>query len=378
MSCILRHCAKGGVLPIAIGVGLTLLLQPDSVRADKTDISRILAGAEKGSIKNQVELGAAYFVGRGVTQDEKRSAYWYERAANSGDPVAQKQIGYFYQVGIGVPRDTDRAVRWYERAAASGLISAKVNLGVAYLWGLGVRRDPELSVQLFREAAEKGDGLGACYLGDMYYSGHGVDKDEATAQHWYEIGTRLHDPMSEYRLGILVSADRSNAQLMKKAAQLFRDSAGAGYVPSMHALGLLLVRDPELTSSPSEAASLLEEASEAGSWKSSVTLAILSRDGKGVPVDKRAAYYRFVVAKLQGGTPASNLVANDVRVLAGQLGAKQTGELDAEATAWFEKHHLPLEFVYKDGDNWKKFPLFAVQYPESDVHAGKLVPKPPA
>ena len=70
-----------------------------------------------------------------MERNEKLAAYWYEKAANSGDPVAQKQIGYFYQVGIGVPRDPVRAVRWFERAVSGGLVEAKVNLGVVFLWG---------------------------------------------------------------------------------------------------------------------------------------------------------------------------------------------------------------------------------------------------
>ena len=175
-------------------------------------------------MQQEIELGAAYFVGRGVERNEKLAAYWYEKAANSGDPVAQKQIGYFYQVGIGVPRDPVRAVRWFERAVSGGLVEAKVNLGVVYLWGFGVRKDLALSAQLFQEAAEKGNGLGACYLGDMYYFGHGMPKDDAAAKHWYEAGTKLHDPLAEYRLGILLSNHQNDQHDMRKAAQLFREN----------------------------------------------------------------------------------------------------------------------------------------------------------
>src|SRR5215469_17821474 len=109
---------------VAPGLLLVLFALPPAMRAGDPDIPRLQAEAQRGSVRQQIELGAAYFAGRGVPQDEKLAAYWYEKAANAGDPGAQKQIGYFYELGIGVPHDPAMAVRWYERAAASGLISA--------------------------------------------------------------------------------------------------------------------------------------------------------------------------------------------------------------------------------------------------------------
>jgi TPR repeat protein len=346
--------------------------------AIKPDIPRIQAGAANGSIEDETRLGAAYLLGSGVAQDEKLAAYWYEKAANAGDPVAQKQIGYLYEVGVGVPRDPERAVRWFERSVAGGYVNAKVDLGVAYMWGLGVRKDLELSAQFFREAATKGDGLGACYLGDMYYFGNGVGKDLQAAQHWYEVGAKLHDPMSQYRLGVILSTDRGNIPELKKAAQYFRESVGAGYVPAMHALGLLLVRVPALTLPQDQPVALLKEASEAGSWKASLILGVLSRDGRGVPADRKAAYYQIVLAKLQGGDATTALVATDLQILGDALGASQAQKIESEASAWYQKHHIPLEFVYRDGDNWKKSPLLAIEYSESGVHAGRIVTRPPS
>jgi TPR repeat protein len=378
MSRILGQRTRIGVSQFAIGVGLTLLFQANSVFAVDPDIPRIQAEAARGSIDGEMKLGAAYLAGRGIGQDEKQAAYWYEKAANSGDPVAQKQIGYLYEVGVGVPRDSARAVRWFERAVAGGNVNAKVDLGVAYMWGMGVKKDLDLSAKFFREAAAKGEGLGACFLGDMYYSGNGVAKDEAAARHWYEVGAKLHDPMSEYRMGVLDSQDRSNIPEVKKAAQYLRDSVAAGYVPAMYALGLLLVRVPNLTLPQDHPMALLREASEAGSWRASMILGALSRDGRGVPADRKTAYYEFVLAKLQGGETASALVAADLQILVGELGSTQAQATEADASAWYQKHHLPLEFVFKGEDNWRKFPLFAIQYPESDTHAGKIVTRPPS
>ncbi len=337
------------------------------------------AEAERGSIKQEVELGAAYFAGRGVAQDEKRAAYWYEKAANSGDPSAQMQIGYFYQAGIGVTRDPAKAARWFERAAAAGLISAKVNLGVAYLLGDGVRKDPGLAQDLFRQAFAQGNGLAACHLGEMYSQGIGVERDPAAAEHWYEAGAKLHDPRAEFQLATVLWRRQKDANEVKRAVKLLHESATAGLVVAKHQLGIALVKHPELASSPQEAPALLKESAEAGEWRSSVALGLLSRDGMiGTPVDSKAAYYHYRVAALQGGAEARKVVANDLEALSAKLGPEQTASIDADANTWFENHHLPLMFIIKDGMKWKDFPAYGVASPQEGAYAGRLVPGDPS
>ncbi len=353
--------------------GPIILFPSLAARSMEPDIPKIQSEAERGSIQEQIELAAAYFVGRGVNQDKKLAAYWYEKAANAGDPAAENQIGYFYEVGIGVPKDLTRAVRWYERASASGFAGAKVNLGVVYLFGLGVRKDEGLAAQLFKEAVKKGSGLGACYLGDMYYLGAGVQVDKTEAQHWYEAGVKLRDPHAQFRLGLMLSSDRSRGKDFKRAATLLRESGNAGLIQAKHQLGLLLVQSPQLANSPDEAVSLLKEASVAGSWKSSVALGVITREGKGVPVNAEEAYYHFRVATLQGGETADRLVANDLNTLSAKLGVEKAKELDQEAAAWYQIHPLSLELVFKAGESWKDFPGYALQSPQGNAHAGRII-----
>jgi hypothetical protein len=340
------------------------------------DVPRIQAGAERGSIAEQIELGAAYLAGRGVPRDTKQAAYWYEKAANSGDPGAQLEIGFFYQAGIGVDRDPARAAQWFERAASSGLTSAKVNLGVAYVWGLGVRKDPELAAQLFKQAALKKDGAGACYLGDMYYFGLGISRDTAAARHWFEVGSKLHDPMARFNLAVILLGQQDHAR-DKEGVKLLRESAQDGYVRAKHQLGVMLVRNPAFENTPGEAAALLEEAAADGFWKSSVVLGILARDGRsGVSLDSRNAYYHFKIATLQGGERAAALLANDMRRLALQLPGSEIPSLDSEAAAWVSKHQHPLEFANLHDHDPRRFPAFALQNPDDDIHAGMLLESP--
>jgi hypothetical protein len=264
-------------------------------------------------------------------------------------------------------------LHWYQLAAASGLARAKVNLGVVYVWGLGVAKDEELAMQLFREAVSKGDGAAAGYLGNLYYFGIGVKQDKAAAEDWYKTGVKLHDPIAAYNLGTLFSVDADHPHDLRRAVALLRPSADAGYIPAIHSLGLLLVNHPDLATSPREGPSLLETSASAGCWRSSVVLGVLSRDGKGVPADSKAAYYHFRTAILQGGDQAMTLVKYDMAALTKKLGPQQIGALDSDANTWYRQHRTPLLFVYKDGDRRQRFPASALAVSIAGLHAGQLL-----
>jgi TPR repeat protein len=359
---------------VSLGAGISIrsiatclapiLLISAGVRAADHNISKLLVDAERGSIRDEVELGAAYLTGRGVPQDEKRAAYWYEKAANSGEPGAQKQIGEFFQAGIGVSRDPARAVRWYQRAVAGGLVSAKVNLGIAFLTGDGVSRDSAQAEDLFRQAFSQSNGLAACYLGDMYFHGMGVERDEASGKRWYEAGAKLHDPSAEFQLALILWHQQKNADGEKRAVQLLRQSADTGFVIAKQELGVALIKRPELAVSPREVPTLLEESSEAGEWKSSAALGQLSRDGIGMPVNFRTAYFHYRVAALQGGEETRQVIADDLGALSLKLGPEQTAAIDSEATSWFQNHHVRLQFTYRNSANSSELILYKREKPE--------------
>jgi TPR repeat protein len=211
----------------------------------------------------------------------------------------------------------------------------------------------------------------------MYLLGNGVQKDQAAARHWFEVGVKLGDPSAEYSLGLLLSTDPSRTEDLKRAVKLMRESADAGLVTAKHELGFLLVQNPQLARSPKEASALLEDAAAAGSWKSSLILGVLARDGRGTPVDLDGAYYHFRVATLQGGDAASQLLKNDLQILAAKLTAERTRAIDSDAGAWYQTHHLSLAYVYQPGENWKQYPFFALESPEGDIHAGRIIPTSP-
>jgi TPR repeat protein len=341
--------------------------------ADTSDLKQVRKLAEQGSVIDEITLAGDYFIGRGVPQDSKMAAFWYEKAASHGSPEAENQIGYFYQAGIGVPQDSGRALHWYQLSAASGFAKAKVNLGVAYLHGVGVKKDEELAVQLLTQAFQAGNSTAATYLGVIYFFGVGVKEDKVVAERWFESALKLHDPLAAFNLGSLYSVEVDHPHDIPKAAELLSQAVDAGYVPAMHSLGLLLVNHPELSKTAEQSRTLLERAASAGSWRSSAVLAILARDGRGVPVDPSAAYFHFRVAVLQGGPPANQLLKKDLDLLAAKLQTDQRRTADSAAKSWSENHSQALAFVYKQ-DTKKAFPVAAIAVAPEGSYAGELLP----
>ena len=176
----------------------------------------------------------------------------------------------------------------------------------------------------------------------------------------------------------LLTVSRDHPQNLHQGAKLLRQSAGAGFVPAMHSLGLLLTNHPELTNSPQEARTLLEAAASAGSWRSSVVLGILARDWVGDSPGPESAYYHFQIAILQGGEPARLLLAKDLVALSGKLGEEKRNALKSDAKSWFSQHKTALGFVVIEREHAKRFPGSALTIPLEDIHAGMLLPTPPS
>jgi TPR repeat protein len=361
-SILLLACVLWTAMPACANAGPT------------EDLKHVRVLAEQGSIRDEIALAGHYFTGSGVKADPKMAAYWYEKAAGHGSPEAQNQIGYFYQAGIGVSQDPKRALHWYQLSASSGFATAKVNLAIAYLHGVGVRKDDDLAVRFLNEAFQEGNGTAATYLGLLYYFGVAVKEDKIVGERWFESALKLHDPLAAYDLGSLYSVQTDHSHDLPKAAELLRQAVSAGYVPAMHSLGLLLLNHPELKQAPQQSRTLLETAANAGSWKSSVVLGILARDGRGVPIDKEAAYFHFSLAILQGGVAADHLIKGEIDALAATIGAEKCQTAISVANTWYEHHSIALAFVYMDGTSKRDFPAAAMATAPDGSFAGQLLP----
>jgi hypothetical protein len=63
------------------------------------------------------QLGMAYEVGYGMTQNCKKAAEWVTRAADEGNPAAEYNLGLRYRDGDGVTPNPTEAEKWLKKAA---------------------------------------------------------------------------------------------------------------------------------------------------------------------------------------------------------------------------------------------------------------------
>ena len=94
----------------------------------KTDAAKVAAAcgrlADSGNAEGELQFGALFETGQGVTQNFAKAAVWYKAAAEQGLARAQYSLGYMYERGVGVPQDNILAHLWYNLAAAQGIPDA--------------------------------------------------------------------------------------------------------------------------------------------------------------------------------------------------------------------------------------------------------------
>ncbi len=94
---------------------------------DKKEFENTLLKAKQGEAYAQFTLGYMYQFGKGITQNYKNAAHWYQKAAEQGLASAQHNLANRHVNGEGVANDCKQAYIWESLAAAQGHKSAIKN-----------------------------------------------------------------------------------------------------------------------------------------------------------------------------------------------------------------------------------------------------------
>ena len=105
---------------LAISVLALTLIAPWTFGQDPDTITEIRRLADQGDADAQVRLGAMYYQGQDVPQDDTEAIRWLRLAAEQGRADAQFLLGAMYARGRGVAQDDAEAVRWLRLAAEQG------------------------------------------------------------------------------------------------------------------------------------------------------------------------------------------------------------------------------------------------------------------
>lgn len=128
-------------------------------------------------------------------------SYILAQEANNGDSDSQNTLAKMYMLGINIRPNKQRAAYWFEKAALSGNEAATVILATAYLYGgstLAIQKNTIKGIYWTKKVAlcqseEKSTRiLASQILGDMYSTGDGIPKNVSEASRWYKLAKSLN------------------------------------------------------------------------------------------------------------------------------------------------------------------------------------------
>lgn len=159
------------------------------------------------------------------------------------------------QGGSDTRRELD-AVAYFRRSAELGYAPAQVVLGYFYDAGQFVAEEPGQALYWYRKAAAQDDVLGQWLAGELSLSGRAAPVDLTEAKAWLKKSAAQGNPFAEYLLGRVSLEQQDYAS----AAKSFREAAMQGIPEAQRQLALLL------------------------------------KDGRGLPQDRSEAYVWLLVA----------------------------------------------------------------------------------
>ncbi len=91
-----------------------------STSVAEINLDQVRQSAAKGQALEQAKLGAAFYLGKGVTEDKKQAAEWLLKAAEEGLIEAEVMMAAMYDIGLGVQQSAGKSTAWYQKAAKQG------------------------------------------------------------------------------------------------------------------------------------------------------------------------------------------------------------------------------------------------------------------
>jgi len=188
-----------------------LLLVSIVCSAQEIDIKKVTALASQGNAEAQYTLGVCYTFGLGVSQDNSKAAYWYQKCARQGFGMTKRE-------------------KTLIKKAKKGDVVSQFNLSVNYMQGgYGFYKNYDLAFYWANQAAQQGYAPAQCNLGLMYDLGWGTSVDYVEAEKWYDRAIAKGNKKAKLNLGTLyLKPDYSNyskgAQLLEGLVNEYEDA----------------------------------------------------------------------------------------------------------------------------------------------------------
>jgi hypothetical protein len=133
--------------------------------------------------------GVMYADGVGVQANAKNAVFWFDKAAQRGEPLSMTRLAMIYQTGAPqVPASFSTARTWLEKAVAQDSAQAKVIMSKWILEGK-INKPEVQAIDLLKSSALQKSPQGSFALGNMYATGYKqlIKKDLIEAKKLYSV-----------------------------------------------------------------------------------------------------------------------------------------------------------------------------------------------
>lgn len=199
-------------------------------------------------------------------------------------------------------REAMKRIDTNSRDAAAMTIVAEV-----FKEGLGVKRDPEEAARWYKLAADRGDRQATFALGIAALEGRGIPKDKARAEALFKTAAAAGHAGALYNLGIMTID--AEIQDFKRAADLFRRAADLGSNEGAYSLAVLFREGKGVPRDLAQSAAWMRRAADERNSAAEVEYAIMLFNGEGVAKDEKAAAKYFMRAAGSNNPVAMNRLA---------------------------------------------------------------------
>jgi len=295
---------------ISTNVLLTILLlrfslvaQQSSLPQPQLDIPSVSSQAEAGEIGAMVQLGRAYFYGKGAPADVEQGRIWLDRAADKGSIDAEMLLGMAYFSGVKLPKNRALAAKYLLKVAQQPVVEQEF---------------------------QSSQALARYFTGMMYRYGDGLEKSDKNALDFFQLAADQGSVPAQYDLAVMYDNGIGTPADKTRACQLYETAADAGHIAAMNNAGYCSQQGIGCVKDDSKAIAYYTKAADAGHSKAQNNLAILY----GGLEQWERSYFWLRVAELSGAVEDTPAIG---RVKA-HLTSAQIDTTEKEALRWSETH----------------------------------------
>ena len=257
------------------------------------------------SILSKMKLANAYYNGRGVPRDNKKSFILYKECADSGYAYAMHITANMCIRGIGTDTNYLKGIEWYNKAVDNGYVYSLKVLGEIYAYGRYAPKDTLKALQYFNQATDKSCTMVWCDMAWMYLHGYGFSKNYAKALEYYNTAVSKGYNNAWNGLGYMYEYGFGVDKDFNKAYEYYYNACKAGNTTGFYNHGYCYYKGIGCVQNYDSALLYLRKAAINNHTGGMYYLGLSYKNGYGLSVNKDSADYWLRKSSMKGNRTAS-------------------------------------------------------------------------